>query len=202
MGGELPTATVVEILATSASLAYIVLLIREKVACWPFGIVGSLLSIYLFFDARLYSEAFLYLFYAVMGVWGWMRWHSRVQSDSNPVIRWRVESHLRAIVIASMVALGLGYAMQFYTDAERPVFDAFTTIFSFLGTYLEVTKVMEAWIYWLLINLASVWLYHDRSLDIYAALIALYSVLSIWGFFRWRASYQSQLEEGAHVSGV
>jgi nicotinamide mononucleotide transporter len=118
------------------------------------------------------------------------------------VIRWHVENHLLAIVIASMVALGLGYAMQFYTDAERPVFDAFTTIFSFLGTYLEITKVMEAWIYWLLINLASVWLYHDRSLDIYAALIALYSVLSIWGFFRWRASYQSQLEEGAHASRV
>jgi nicotinamide mononucleotide transporter len=71
-----------------------------------------------------------------------------------------------------------------------------------LGTYLEITKVMEAWVYWLLINLASVWLYHDRSLDIYAALIALYSVLSIWGFFLWRASYQSQLEEGAHASRV
>jgi nicotinamide mononucleotide transporter len=202
MYGELPAATVVEILATVASVLYIVLLIREKEACWPFGIVGSLLSIYLFIDVRLYSEAFLYLFYAVMGVWGWLRWHSRLQSDSNPVIRWRLENHLRAIVIASLVALGLGYSMQFYSDAQRPVFDAFTTIFSFLGTYLEITKVMEAWIYWLFINLASVWLYHDRSLDIYAALIALYSVLSIWGFFRWRASYHSQLEEGAHASVV
>lgn len=202
MTGELPIASIVEILATAANLAYIVLLIREKVACWLFGIVGSLLSIYLFIDVRLYSEAFLYLFYAVMGVWGWWRWHRRVLSDSNPVIRWRVETHLRAIVIASLVALGLGYAMQFYSDAERPVFDAFTTIFSFLGTYLEITKVLEAWIYWLLINLASVWLYHDRSLDIYAALIALYSVLSIWGFIRWRASYQSQLEEEAHASVV
>ncbi|MBK6510814.1 MAG: nicotinamide mononucleotide transporter [Haliea sp.] len=140
MYGELPTATVVEILATLASLLYIVLLIREKVACWPFGIVGSLLSIYLFIDVRLYSEAFLYLFYAVMGVWGWMRWHSRVQSDSNPVIRWRCENHLRAIAIASMLALGLGYSMQIYSDAERPVFDAFTTIFSFLGPIWKLPR--------------------------------------------------------------
>jgi nicotinamide mononucleotide transporter len=202
MHGELPTATVIEVLATIASLLYLVLLIREKVACWPFAIVGSLLSIYLFIDARLYSEAFLYLFYAVMGAWGWLRWHSRLQSDSNPVTRWRIEYHLRAIIIASLVALGLGYSMQFYSDAERPVFDAFTTIFSFLGTYLEITKVLEAWIYWLIINLASVWLYHDRSLDIYAALIALYSVLSIWGFLSWRTSYKAQLEEGVHASGV
>lgn len=202
MSGALSTATIVEILATGASLIYIILLIREKIACWSFGIVGSVLSIYLFIDARLYSEAALYLFYAIMGVWGWLRWHRRLESDHNPVIRWRIEYHLRAILVASIIALGLGYSVQFYSDAERPVFDAFTTVFSFLGTYLEITKVMEAWVYWLLLNLASVWLYHDRNLDIYAALIGLYSVLSIWGFISWRKTYLSQLEEGAHASGI
>ena len=65
--------------------------------------------------------------------------------------------------------------------------------FSFLGTYLEITKVLEVWIYWLLINLASVWLYHDRDLEIYAALIGCYSVLSVWGFIRWRRTYLAQL---------
>jgi nicotinamide mononucleotide transporter len=201
MNGIVSAMTMVEILATVASLAYIILLIREKIACWSFGIVGSLLSIYLFIDARLYSEAVLYLFYAGMGVWGWMRWHRMLENNDNPVTRWRLEYHVRAIVIASIVALGLGYSVQSYTDAERPLFDAFTTIFSFLGTYLEITKVMEAWIYWLILNLASVWLYHDRSLDIYAALIGLYSVLSIWGFISWRKTYLLQLENSAHATG-
>ncbi len=193
MADQLSPALVVEILATAANLAYILLLIREKISCWPFGIAGSLLSIYLFIDVRLYSEAFLYFFYAVMGVWGWLRWHRRIEQESNPVIRWRFNYHLRAIVIAGVIALGWGYTVQFYSDAERPVFDAFTTVFSFLGTYLEVAKVLEAWLYWLLINLASVWLYHDSSLDIYAALIGLYSVLSVWGFLSWRKSFRAQL---------
>jgi len=184
---------IIEILATGANLVYIVLLIRQKIACWAFGIVGCLLSIYLFIDVRLYSEAFLYFFYAVMGVWGWVHWHRNLEHDSNPVTRWRIEYHLRAIVIACVIALGWGYTVQFYSDAERPVFDAFTTVFSFLGTYLEITKVLEAWLYWLLINLASVWLYHDRSLDIYAVLIGFYSVLSVWGFLRWRKTFRAQL---------
>lgn len=192
MSSGLSPALIVEILATSANLAYIVLLIREKIACWAFGIVGCLLSVYLFIDARLYSEAFLYLFYALMGVWGWIYWHRRSAQDNNPVIRWAIEAHMRAVMIACVLALGLGYTMQFYSDAERPLFDAFTTTFSFLGTYLEITKVLEAWLYWLVINLASVWLYHDRSLDIYAILIGFYSILSIWGFIRWRGTYQSQ----------
>jgi nicotinamide mononucleotide transporter len=193
MAEQLSPALIVEILATVANLVYIILLIREKIACWAFGIVGSLLSIYLFIDTRLYSEAFLYFFYAVMGIWGWFHWHRRIEQDSNPVIRWRFSYHLRAIVMACLIAVGLGYTVQFYSDAERPVVNAFTTIFSFLGTYLEVIKVLEAWLYWLLINLVSVWLYHDRGLDIYSILIGVYSVLSVWGFLNWRRTFRAQL---------
>ena len=129
-----------------------------------------------------------------MGVWGWLHWHRRSQQDSNPVIRWRLHYHLRAILLAGVIAVGLGYTVQSYSDAERPLLDAFITIFSFLGTYLEVVKVMEAWLYWLLINLVSVWLYHDRGLDIYAVLIGVYSLLSVWGYLSWRKSFRAQIK--------
>jgi nicotinamide mononucleotide transporter len=181
-----------EWLATAASLLYIVFLIREKIACWLFGILSSVLSIYVFIEVQLYSQALLFLFYALMGVWGWLRWHRRDNEHCNPVLHWRLGVHLRNCVIACLLALGLGYAMAQFTAAERPVFDAFTTIFSFLGTYLEISKVLEAWIFWLFINLASVWLYHDRDLDIYAGLIGIYSVMSIWGFVQWRKTYLAQ----------
>ena len=44
----MPANTIIEVVATGASLLYIVLLIRERVSCWPFGIAGSLLSISVF----------------------------------------------------------------------------------------------------------------------------------------------------------
>ena len=67
-----------------------------------------------------------------------------------------------------------------------------TNLKAFLATYMEVTKVLEGWVYWILINLASIWLYHDRSLDIYAVLIGLYAVLSVWGYISWRRAYLAQ----------
>ncbi|MEZ5567938.1 MAG: nicotinamide riboside transporter PnuC [Halioglobus sp.] len=185
---NLTAALLVEITATAANLAYIVLLIRERILCWSFGIAGSLLSVWLFLDARLYSEALLYLFYAVMGVWGWLRWHRRLEQDDNPVIVWRLQTHARAIALGCTCALGLGLSAQAFTDAQRPFFDAFTTAFSFIATYMEITRVLEGWVYWFLLNLASIWLYQDRNLDIYAALIGVYSVLSIVGFISWRRS--------------
>ena len=192
MTGELSAALVIEILATTANLVFIILLIREKILCWPFGIAGSLLSIYLFVDARLYSEAFLYMFYALMGVWGWLRWHRQLEKNNNPIIRWDIARHLRILLVGSAVALGLGVSVQFFSDAERPLFDAFTTTFSFIATYMEITKVLEAWGYWLILNLASIWLYQDRNLDIYAVLIGIYSIMSVWGFVTWQRAYRQQ----------
>ena len=127
-----------------------------------------------------------------MGVWGWLRWHRQLEKNNNPIIRWDIARHLRILLVGSAVALGLGVSVQFFSDAERPLFDAFTTTFSFIATYMEITKVLEAWGYWLILNLASIWLYQDRNLDIYAVLIGIYSIMSVWGFVTWQRAYRQQ----------
>lgn len=187
---ELTLPLTFEILGSSANLIYVVLLVREKILCWSFGIVGSLLSVYIFIHARLYAEALLYFFYAAMAIWGWLRWQQRSAQDANPIITWAVQRHIVAIVVTSAAAWGAGYWLIHNTNAERPVFDAFTTSFSFLATYMQIAKILEGWIYWLVLNIASVWLYHDRALDFYAAQIGVYGLLSIWGFVTWRRAYR------------
>ena len=188
----MPANLIIEVMATGASLLYIVLLIRERVSCWPFGIAGSLLSIYLFIDTRLYSEAILYAFYVGMGIWGWARWSARAGAGSHPVIR--LSTMGNAVLIAASLAFGLtlGHLLATFTDAERPLIDAMTTSFSFAATFLEVRKTLDAWVYWMVINAVTIWLYQDRALDIYAALMGIYAVLSVVGFVRWRQAYRNQ----------
>ncbi|MEH6585929.1 MAG: nicotinamide riboside transporter PnuC [Halioglobus sp.] len=184
--------TWIEIFATLSGLIYIIFLIRENIICWPFGIAGSLLSIYLFIDGKLYSEAFLYFYYVVMGGWGWIRWSQRDAINDNPVVRYALPTHGGIIVLSSLGAVALGTFFSTYTDAQRPYIDAFTTMFSFAATYMEVKKVLETWFYWIVLNLASIWLYMDRSLDIYAALICVYAVMSVWGLIQWTRVYRQQ----------
>ncbi len=193
-------STTIEILATGCSLIYIILLIREKIICWPFGIAGSLLSIYLFIDGKLYSEAFLYTYYVGMGIWGWIRWHQRDAAQHNPVVHYALPTHLLIVFFASAGAIALGWFFASYTDAQRPYIDAFTTSFSFAATYMEVKKVLETWGYWIVLNLASIWLYHDRSLDIYAGLTVIYAVLSVVGLVQWLRIFRQQ--GGAMSTGL
>ena len=188
----MPLNTVIEILATLFGLCYIVLLIQEKILCWLFGIAGSLLSVYLFIATKLYSEAFLYSYYVVMGAWGWIHWARRERAHDNPVTRYRAQDHLLVIAVAALGALALGSFFAHASDAQRPYIDAFTTSFSFAATYMQVKKVLENWYYWIVLNGVSIWLYMDRSLDIYAMLIFVYAGLSILGLYQWLRAWDSQ----------
>ncbi len=188
----LSTLQIIEIVATLCSLTYIVLLINERIACWAFGILGSALSIYLFIASKLYSEAFLYSFYVVMGIWGWIRWSQRSTANANPIISQPLPVHAMYVVVASFGGLLLGYLADTYTDAARPYIDAFTTTFSFAATYMEVKKVLQTWHYWLVLNAISIWLYQDRELDIYAGLTVVYTFMSVYGFVQWRKAFRQQ----------
>lgn len=184
--------TWIEIFATLSGLIYIIFLIRENIICWPFGIAGSLLSIYLFVDSKLYSEAFLYFYYVLMGAWGWIRWSQRAAVNDNPVVRYGLQAHGVVILLSSLGAVALATFFIAFSDAQRPYIDAFTTMFSFAATYMQVKKVLETWFYWIVLNLASIWLYMDRSLDIYAALICVYALMSVWGLVQWTRIYRQQ----------
>ena len=68
------TNTILELLGTILNIIFLILVIKENIWCWLFGILGSLVSIYLFVETKLYSESILYSYYVVMGVYGWRKW--------------------------------------------------------------------------------------------------------------------------------
>ncbi len=188
----MPDSDIIEAMAAGASLVYIVLLIRERIGCWPFGIAGSLLSIHLFIETRLHSEAILHTFYVGMGVWGWARWTVRDKAGRHPVTRLSVLGNGALIAVSVAFGLALGHLLATFTNAERPLIDAMTTSFSFAATFLEVRKTLDAWAYWMAINLTTIWLYQDRALDLYATLMGVYALLSVVGFISWLRTYRNQ----------
>jgi nicotinamide mononucleotide transporter len=177
---------ILESVAVFFGIIYVVLIAKNRISGWVFGIISSFLSIFLFiFYAKLYSEALLYSFYVIAGFYGWYNW-SR-QKESAEVYYMSLKSHLIIIAIGLGLSLLLYWTMTyFFTDAEKPLVDAFTTIFSFIATFLATKKWIGNWIYWIIIDLISVWLYFSRDLEIYALLMLVYSVIAVFGYMEWK----------------
>ncbi len=183
-------ATVIEIIATVLGLIYLLLLIKENIWCWAFGILSSFLSIFLFVDAKLYSEALLYSYYVIIGVYGWSQWRKKVNGKPIRVKTWKWTFHLIAISIGLLLSYALGWFFSSQTDADRPYADAFSTIISFIASFMEAHKVLSGWIYWIVVNAFSVWLYFVKDLQIYAGLMVIYTIMSFVGLWQWYKSYR------------
>ena len=65
-----------EALGVLFAVAYLVLAVRQNILCWPAALISSVLSVVVMFEARLYSESALQVFYAAMAIYGWYQWRS------------------------------------------------------------------------------------------------------------------------------
>lgn len=177
--------TLLEWTALLLNAVFIILLIRENIWCWLFGIVASIISVALFFDAKLYSETLLYSVYVVLGVYAWINWKKHNVHAALPIVSESGIYHRNMIGIGVVVWFGLGYFFKNYTDSNLPWADACTTSFAFVATYLEAKKVLHHWIYWIFVNLFSIWLYYTKELPVLAMMMFGFAVFSVIGYISW-----------------
>ena len=180
---------IVELFAVLTGLAFIILLVCEDIWCWPIGIISSMASIYLFFCTKLYMESILYFYYVLIGLYGWYVWKNK-GDKKLAVKKVSVIYHLGALSLGVTLSLFLGWFFTNYSDAERSYADSTSTIFSFITSFMEAHKILSSWIYWMIINAFSVWLYLDRGLQFYSCLMVVYFLLSVVGFIIWQKSYK------------
>ena len=185
-----------EIASVAFALAYLVLAVRQNIVCWAAALVSTLLSLALFYDARLYPETALQVFYAVMAVYGWWQWrHGGTPGERAvvdlPVSVWPLRYHALAVGGTVAAALALGTVLS-HTNAAFPYLDSFTSVGAVITTYMVAKKILENWVYWLVIDGITLYIYWQRSLYLYAALFVVYLVLVVVGFYRWRRDWQAQ----------
>ena len=186
------TNTFLEIGSVVFSLLFLFFLIRENKNCWFYGIGASLLSIFLFYRIHLYSESILYIYYVFIGFYGYFLWNKNEKDNHTlKISQPGLSSHLLLFFIGVFSGSLLGYVFENYTDAENAYLDAFTTVFSFIASYLEARKVLTTWILWIILNGVTIYLYSQKELDWYAGLTLIYTAFSFVGYFKWRKIYLS-----------
>jgi len=178
--------------ATGVLLAfvYLVLAIRQNIWCWAAAAVSEVIFLFVMFEARLYMESALRIFYLGMAAYGWYSWRHGKQGKDLAVQVWAVRKHLITLVAITVLVAVSGYLLSAYTDAALPYWDSFTTWAAMITTWMVTRKILENWYYWFVIDAVSAWLYFERGLTLTAALYLVYLVMIVFGFMKWRDSYR------------
>jgi nicotinamide mononucleotide transporter len=193
MNFDLLIDNLAEIIGVVLAIGYLLLAVRQIIWCWLAWILSSLLYLYVMFNAGLYMEAALQIFYVAMGLYGWMQWRKGGTEDHLVVRRWGLGNHLFAVSVILILTLLSGEVLSNYTTAAMPFMDALTTWGAIVTTYMVAKKLIENWIYWFVIDSISIYLFVSRELYFTAVLFFVYLFIIIIGYRSWK---QMELVQG------
>jgi nicotinamide mononucleotide transporter len=188
--------TPVEFWAVITSIAYAWLASRNNIWCWLFGIISPVLTMYaLYFYFNLYAEVILQVYYIGMAIYGFYSWkYGGVKHSEKPIETWPAKRHLIVIFTGLILTFILGYFLKNYTAAASTYLDSFTTVFAILATYMTAKRILENWIYWIIIDTVSIFLYAGRGGYFFALLFVAYTLIAMYGLYHWRKQIKT-----AHV---
>src|SRR5659263_561598 len=81
---------------------------REKVWCWPIGIVSVLLFVAVFYRARLYAAMGLQVVYVGLALYGWYAWVKGAQGAALRVSRTPRRTLVAAAAVGAAATIGSG----------------------------------------------------------------------------------------------
>ncbi|MCB0511649.1 MAG: nicotinamide riboside transporter PnuC [Chitinophagales bacterium] len=176
--------------AIICGILYLYFAIKGKVICWIFGFINAATYVYVCADAKLYLDAILQIFYVLMAIVGYLNWNKK---DTTQIHIWNIKQHFFIIILTTIYSLILGFVFKKYTHQASPFLDAFATCFSLVTTYMVARKVLENWIYWIVIDSVLAYLYYTRGLEMSSVLMIIYTFMAIKGFLEWNKNYREQL---------
>tara|TARA_B100001287_G_scaffold106091_1_gene89305 strand:- start:4077 stop:4673 length:597 start_codon:yes stop_codon:yes gene_type:complete len=174
--------SIVESLAVFFSLIYVILAAKENIWCWGAALISVSLYVYICYSAKLYPETGLQIFYLIMAIIGYFTWNKK---NKEKIKEWSEFKHLIIITLGALFSFIMGFYFFTYTDSAMPIIDSFTTVFSIIATYMVVKKVLRNWLYWIVIDLLSVYMYFQRDLHLTSLLFVAYATIAVFGYISW-----------------
>ena len=184
-----------ELIAMLLSLAYVILAAKGSLWCWPAAFISTALYTFIFYDVLLLMDSALNAYYLLMAVYGYWQWSKKTDKSHKStaelaIVSWQLNCHFKVCLGLALLALGLGYLMDNFTPAHFPYLDTFTTVYAVFATYLVTQKVLENWLYWIVIDLASIYLYIEKGLIPTTVLFVVFVIVACYGYVSWLKVYK------------
>jgi len=181
-----------EVLATVFGIAYVLLAAKESQWAWPFAFVSTLIYTVIFWDGALVASSILNFYYMIMAVYGFMLWKENEKGETLAISRWSLKHHLVFISLGIVGTLLLGYLTSTYAGAKFAYHDAFVMVFSGIATWMMAKKVLENWLYWMVVDSTAAVLYFKSGYLATIVLFILYVILAFYGYASWRKAYDAE----------
>jgi len=188
----------IEVAGTLLSVAAVLLTIRRTAWCWPVWMAATVLYLWVFADAKLYSDTLLQVFFLAMQCVGWRRWGR--EGAEAPVTRLTPAVRVAWLAGTLTASAAWGCAMDRFTDAALPYPDALVAMGSVAAQWLQTRKRIESWVGWILVDIVATGVYAAKGLHPTTELYVGFTVLAVVGWRDWHRELRRPTADSAPVS--
>ena len=189
----------IEIAGTVIGLVYLWLEYKASAYMWLAGIVMPAIYLYIYYNAGLYADFGINVYYLVVAVYGWLAWKnvfgSKSRGEELPITHAPRKGWFKAVLMYVVTQTVITWLLLNHTDSTVPLADSFTTALSIVGMWMLARKYIEQWWVWCVVDVASSALYVYKGLYFTAILYALYAIIAIFGYFKWKTLMRDELAE-------
>lgn len=193
----------VELIGVVTGMWCVWLTAKEKISCWPVGIINIVFFFILFYQVQLYSDMVLQIFFLVTSFYGWYAWSKPpVELENNQyelkvsiltMKQWMAILTMIIIFTYALYSVALNIHITcpelFPRPAAAPFRDALCTVMSIFAQLLLTRKKIEAWILWILVDVISCVYYFESGVILVGIEYVIFTFIATKGLLGWRKEF-------------
>lgn len=178
-----------EIAGTIVGLLYLWLEYRASIYLWAASIIMPAIYIFVYYNAGLYADMGINGYFLLASIYGWLAWIRGSQKTEQADLSIRhtpIHTIFPLFIIFLVAFFVIAWILVAYTNSDVPYLDSFTTALSIIAMWLLARKYIEQWLVWIVVDVVSCGLYIYKGLGFTAALYGIYTIIAIFGYFKWK----------------
>ena len=183
---ELEVFNALEVAAVITAIFYIILASKGNRWCFLFGLISSSIYIYITFHLNFYFDVVINAYYVIMSFCGWFAWAKQTNVSVIKVEQISSKKLFYIIVLGSVTFIVLAIIADVYSASELAYFDAFTTVFAIIATYMVIKRQIENWLLWIAVDTIAAGMYFYKELYFTALLFVINTIVAVYGYLKWK----------------
>jgi nicotinamide mononucleotide transporter len=175
---------------TGALAVYLVAV--NNIWTWPVGILNAAFFFILFIENKLYTDAWLQLFFVGASIFGWWAWLKAGPNRTALEVRRMPGWLMAAAAVCVAVFVYLMIPILHRAHGAYPAWDSTTTGLSVAAQLIMGLKMIENWALWIGADLIYIPVYALKGLYFTSFLYVIFLLLCFKGVHHWYGVLKAQ----------
>ncbi len=161
---------------------------KENIWVYPTGLVSTIITVYLLYQASYFGDMTMNFYYSVMSIYGWFMWTKNKNQPELQITRTTSKEKIIGVgmFFLTMIITYLVYRFFDYKLEIPNYIDIFTSGIFFAAMWFMALKKIENWTLWILGDCIAVPLFAYRGLGMLSLQYLIFTILAISAYLEWK----------------